>query len=68
METEQSSSAGTMRVSSPNVRLGDLLKDGDIRANVAVMPGDVDHHPAELVLTAAIAHSQGGSRRVDGAV
>jgi polysaccharide export outer membrane protein len=26
---------------SYNVRLGDLLKDGDIRANVAVMPGDV---------------------------
>jgi len=26
---------------SYNVRLGDLLKDGDIRANVPVMPGDV---------------------------
>jgi len=26
---------------SYNVRLGDLLKEGDIRANVAVMPGDV---------------------------
>ena len=26
---------------SYSVRLGDLLKDGDIRANVAVMPGDV---------------------------